>query len=294
LKKNALFLAFAETATGLGHSVFSCFDNARFIHTTRDTIPDFRERILFEEEHSHATSHKVYPLDSRVFSMEGPVVFIDDEISTGKTVLNIIKEINKAYPGKEYIVLSIMDFRSKGDRDFLKRFEKEEGIRVRFISLVSGEFEIGLNSRFESWDEADAILEESKQLVKKPLPDDENKEMELRYIELSEYFDDFVLMPSVNDMGEVNSIPYLKASGRFGMNQSDTKKLHGQLKVVAKRLSGEIKGEKILFLGTEEFIYIPLCLSSFIDRIFIFIRPRGALFNTDASPGYPVKNAFKF
>lgn len=294
LKDETLFLAFAETATGLGHSVFSCFDNARFIHTTRDMIQEFKERIVFQEEHSHAVSHKVYPLDSEIFKLGGPVVFIDDEISTGKTVLNIIKEINKAYPGKEYIVLSILDFRSKKDRDLARRFEKEEGIRVRFISLVSGEFEIGLESRFASWEEADIHLEEAGRFATKPLPQHENKDIDISYMELGEYFDDFVRMPSVNDRGEVNSIPYLKATGRFGMDSGDGRKLHGQLEGVAKRLSDGIKGERILFLGTEEFIYIPLCLSSFIDRDIYFYSTTRSPIYTNEAPGYPVKNAFRF
>lgn len=61
LTEETLFIGFAETATALGHAVFNAFhSNAMYIHTTREVLPDFEPFITFEEEHSHATSHRIY------------------------------------------------------------------------------------------------------------------------------------------------------------------------------------------------------------------------------------------
>ena len=59
LQEEVLFIGFAETAT-LSHSMFQCFQNAKYVHTTRESIPHLESVITFEEEHSHATSHRCY------------------------------------------------------------------------------------------------------------------------------------------------------------------------------------------------------------------------------------------
>lgn len=39
LQEEVLFIGFAETATSLGHSMFQCFQNAKYVHTTRNRYP---------------------------------------------------------------------------------------------------------------------------------------------------------------------------------------------------------------------------------------------------------------
>lgn len=295
LKDEVLFVAFAETATALGHAVFSCFKNTRFIHSTREIIPDFENMIVFEEEHSHATSHRVYPLDPGLMNSDSPVVFIDDEISTGKTVLNIIKEMNRICPRKEYIVLSILDFRSKADRDLLREFEQEQGVNVTFVSLVSGELEAELQDHFQSWEEVDAHLQATLSMnPKHPSGNEIRMDTKIRYLSLNRFFKDFIHEPSVNELGEVNSIPYLKFTGRFGMNSEDTAKLNHAMQKIAGFLSQEIKGDKVLFLGTEEFIYIPLGISSFLNKDIYFHSTTRSPIYLGTSLEYPVKNVFRF
>ena len=60
LPTKTVFIGFAETATGLGHAVFNHFEDAIYIHTTREEILNMEPSFYFEEEHSHATSHRVY------------------------------------------------------------------------------------------------------------------------------------------------------------------------------------------------------------------------------------------
>src|SRR5690606_10273304 len=60
LPERTVFIGMAETATGLGHAVFHHFDEASYIHTTREEIKGASPAFVFEEEHSHATSHKVF------------------------------------------------------------------------------------------------------------------------------------------------------------------------------------------------------------------------------------------
>ena len=38
------------------------------------------------------------------------VVLVDDEITTGKTALNIIRQIQERFPKKEYVLASLLDW----------------------------------------------------------------------------------------------------------------------------------------------------------------------------------------
>ncbi|WP_254406655.1 phosphoribosyltransferase domain-containing protein, partial [Streptomyces sp. AC627_RSS907] len=57
----AVVLGYAETATGLGHSVADGLALAPYLHSTRRPVDGVRPVGGFEEEHSHATSHLLLP-----------------------------------------------------------------------------------------------------------------------------------------------------------------------------------------------------------------------------------------
>ena len=65
LPEPVLFVAMAETATGLGQGVFEAslargLKDALFIHTTRAQLEDASVALSFSEPHSHATGHLIY------------------------------------------------------------------------------------------------------------------------------------------------------------------------------------------------------------------------------------------
>ncbi|MBZ4324152.1 phosphoribosyltransferase domain-containing protein, partial [Streptomyces huiliensis] len=78
----AVVLGYAETATGLGHSVADGLGLAPYLHSTRRPVAGVAPAGGFEEEHSHATSHLLLPEDPRFFAGDGPLVLVDDELST--------------------------------------------------------------------------------------------------------------------------------------------------------------------------------------------------------------------
>ena len=125
LSEETLFIGFAETATALGHAVFNAFQSkATYIHTTREQLPDMEPFVTFEEEHSHATSHRVYSEQPEKLLQAKRIVLVDDEITTGNTVVNIVETLRKKFPFvKQYIVLSILDWRSEQQRAVFKQLE---------------------------------------------------------------------------------------------------------------------------------------------------------------------------
>lgn len=93
-----LLIGFAETATAIGAAVAEKL-GALYIQTTREQIRDV-EYFYFSEQHSHATEQKLVKDDlDRVMERVDRIIFIEDEITTGNTIRNIIELLKKAYPG---------------------------------------------------------------------------------------------------------------------------------------------------------------------------------------------------
>ena len=109
-----LVIGFAETATAIGAAVSECFGpGCAYIHTTREDIPAVGSWILFQEEHSHAVEQKLAAdtLETLI-SATDTIIFVDDEISTGKTLINIIDQLKMRYAelsSKRIIAASLLN-----------------------------------------------------------------------------------------------------------------------------------------------------------------------------------------
>ena len=95
-EKRMLFVGFAETATAIGETLFyyatqsdKPLDVVEYVHTTRESL-NLHELINFQEEHCHAPEQRLFIRDKDIDF--DSVVFIEDEISTGNTILNFIKK----------------------------------------------------------------------------------------------------------------------------------------------------------------------------------------------------------
>ncbi|MER5514436.1 phosphoribosyltransferase [Streptomyces sp. NPDC002763] len=134
----AVVVGYAETATGLGHSVADGIGLAPYLHSTRRPVPGVTPAGGFEESHSHATSHLLLPEDPALLAGEGPLVLVDDEFSTGNTVLNTIRDLHARYPRKRYVVVALVDMRSAADAGRLADLAGEIGARVDLVAGASG------------------------------------------------------------------------------------------------------------------------------------------------------------
>ncbi|WP_406127156.1 phosphoribosyltransferase [Streptomyces sp. NBC_00989] len=152
--RRAVVLGYAETATGLGHAVADGIAVAPYLHSTRRPVPGVATAGGFEESHSHATSHLLLPENPELLAGEGPLVLVDDEFSTGNTVLNTIRDLHERYPRDRYVVVALVDMRSAADAGRLDEFAAEIGARVDLVAAASGT--VGL---------PEGVLEKGQELV---------------------------------------------------------------------------------------------------------------------------------
>ncbi|MBR2773764.1 MAG: phosphoribosyltransferase domain-containing protein [Selenomonadaceae bacterium] len=93
-----LVIGFAETATAIGAIVAkNISDDCFYIQTTRENFQG--EFVEFLEEHSHAPEQKLYAENlSKLINQTSEIIFVDDELSTGKTLLNVVRQLKNKFP----------------------------------------------------------------------------------------------------------------------------------------------------------------------------------------------------
>lgn len=282
LAEKTLFIGFAETATALGHSVFASFaDKAHYIHTTRENIEDISNVLHFAEEHSHATEHYCYALDTTLFENEDMIALVDDEITTGKSALNFIRAIQKKYPRKKYAVISLLDWRSAVEKQKFADVEAELGISIHMVSLVSGSITV----------QGQPVIDELPNIL--PIVSCDTQAMVER-ITIEENLGELVKLSSLNTKLERNRVPYLYATGRFGINSKEQFEQESGFQKIGLSLREKRQGQKTLCLGTGEFMYIPFKIASYMGEGVSVQSTTRSPVHPATHPGYAVQQAISF
>lgn len=276
-KFNPVIIGFAETATALGHSFFEAFHSGNYIHTTREILKGESPLIAFEEEHSHATSHRIYaPLS--FLDNDREIILVDDELTTGKTALNVIQSIQKRFPRKKYTVASLLDWRSAEDKEKFRQMEERLGIQIKTASLLQGKAN---------------IVKETISIREQENSGREKTTQNISFYSFTSHGP--IYKPSVTADGKrMNLIPYIRETGRFGLDSEASEGIAGWTKQAGQFLKEKRTGKKSLVLGTGEFMYIPMKIASYMgDGVFYQSTTRSPIYPSNRD-GYAVKFAYSF
>jgi len=118
-----LLIGFAETATAIGAQVAVSLET-KYIQTTREVIADV-DYLFFSEEHSHATEQKLVKDDiDKEIDDTDRIIFVEDEVTTGNTILNIINVLKKQYSKSlKYAVASLLNGMTN---EYLETYKNED------------------------------------------------------------------------------------------------------------------------------------------------------------------------
>ncbi|MCH6160096.1 phosphoribosyltransferase [Streptomyces sp. M600PL45_2] len=266
----AVVLGYAETATALGHSVADGIGGVTYMHSTRRPVPGVATAGGFEEEHSHATSHLLLPEDPALLEGDGPLVLVDDEFSTGRTVRNTISALHRRSPRERYVVVALTDMRSADDAAALEKSAAELGARVDVVALARGRVSLPHD-----------VLERGRRLVAEAgaqggggaeadAPPEKARAAPA---------------PTRVDLGWP---PHLPDGGRHGFTAAHRARLDAALPGMAARLASALsdaglpaagvreraerrdgsggRTPRVLVLGCEELMYVPLRLAAALEE----------------------------
>ncbi|MFZ4265716.1 phosphoribosyltransferase [Streptomyces arboris] len=247
--RRAVVLGYAETATGLGHAVADGLRDAPYLHSTRRPVAGVAQAGGFEEAHSHATSHLLLPEDPELLAggaEASTLVLVDDEFSTGNTVLNTIRALHESHPRERYVIVALVDMRSAGDRDRLTAFAAEIGARVDLVTRSSGTVTL-----------PEGVLERGQALVAA-----QEAEQAGRTDEASEGAAPVTRV----DLDWPTEVP---DGGRHGFTPAHRAALEAALPGLAERIAGALDSHvrRVLVLGFEELMYAPLRLGTALEAM---------------------------
>lgn len=263
-----LTLGFAETATSLGHLVADQLGSA-YLHSTRRPDGPVPVAAGFVESHSHATDHLLRPGPGVPLAGGGPLVLVDDELSTGRTALNVIEAVHAAHPRDRYVLAGLVDVRSDEADSVRAEVAARLGCRIDVVSLTSGGIVVpdGTVERVA----ADLAGATEPAPAARPAP--------VREV--------IVPWPALLPQG-----------GRHGLADADRPAFDESVAAAAAALGracGEAPG--VLVLGTEELMYLPLRLALALrapGRSTAFQSTTRSPVHAIDQPGYPIRRRIDF
>ncbi|MFB8140208.1 phosphoribosyltransferase [Streptomyces parvus] len=248
--RRAVVLGYAETATGLGHAVADGLRDAPYLHSTRRPVAGVAQAGGFEEAHSHATSHLLLPEDPALLAQgaeASTLVLVDDEFSTGNTVLNTIRALHELHPRDRYVIVALVDMRSPADRDRLTAFAAEIGARVDLVTRSTGTVTL-----------PDGVLERGQALVA------------AQEAEQAGPVPEAAGHPAPVTRVDLNWPAGVPDGGRHGFTPAHRAALEAALPGMAERIAGALGEDarrgRVLVLGFEELMYAPLRLGTALEE----------------------------
>ncbi|MGW0293045.1 phosphoribosyltransferase [Streptomyces tuirus] len=305
----AVVLGYAETATGLGHSVADGLGLAPYLHSTRRPVAGVAAAGGFEEAHSHATSHLLLPEDPALLGGDGPLVLVDDEFSTGNTVLNTVRDLHARYPRRRYVVVALVDMRSAADAGRLADFAEEIGARVDLVTAARGTVRLP-EGVLEKGQELVAGYESesaapSWSLAQFPAPPDSGvaiaADQEADALGARGTARTAPTAPHQDDSRiDLHWPAGLPDGGRHGFTPAHRELLEDALPAMAARIAEALPhhARRVHILGFEELMYAPLRLARELERatdleVRYSTTTRSPVLAVD-DPGYAIRTRLAF
>lgn len=249
-----LMVGFAETATAIGAAVaIEC--QAAYMQTTREVIDDV-DYLYFSESHSHATEQKLVKTDlDKIIGKTDRIIFIEDEVTTGNTILNIVRLIQKTYAKPvSFAVASILNGMNEEALENYKNLK----IPVHYLVKTTHDTYTEIAEQYQ----ADGICH----ICTKPQEEEIQRQKEMRQ------------QKKATQQIEVQEISGWINARR--LHTADTyKQACEQLWQEIQQKYGYTKytketetGRRILVLGTEEFMYPALYVGAKLEEAGYTVR----------------------
>ena len=266
--RTKLVVGFAETATAIGAAVAEYMgSDCVYIQTTREEVTEVSKWIEFQEEHSHATEQKL-SADGFAAALDNTdtVIFVDDEFSTGKTLVNMIEQLREEFPqlcDKQIVAASIIDRMSEEN---VRRLEMHGMICRQLLKIENVDYTETVN-KFEIRGASDLpVVDNTDDMIKAAYLMKEDGDTSPRTgVVIGEYIDSILARHDMINSADSTMIP---------------------------------SGKNIAVIGTEECMYAGLIIAEKLENSGAYNSVK--FHATTRSPigicedeGYPIFNGYK-
>lgn len=257
-----LVIGFAETATAISSVIAENLKDCVYVQTTREDIENDGEFLEFEELHSHAVEQRLCSKNISGSILDSPqIIFADDEISTGNTMINIANCIRRKFPdasGKKFVIASVIDRVSDENR------KKLTENNIECISLCK-------------------IREQNYEYM---IDNIDAEAPDPRYFDTDTHF----CHTKIETVGKLSD-------PRAGLKMSDYQKSLDVFCSEAITHINAAENEKLLVLGTEECMYPALLLGKSLEEkynaeVYCHSSTRSPI-GVSEQNNYPINNGYK-
>lgn len=237
---DVLVIGFCETATALGMAVASSIEGSTYIATTREPMHGYKQLVTFEESHSHASTHYMYSNELKLSDYKR-IILVDDEITTGNSLLHLIENLIHNSVIEEISIMTILDWRNAEQKLKFKEFSSSNKIAINVYSIISG-----------SITNTDNLVYHNQSIHSI------NDKVDI--INLSIFSKVEICTSNMKQMH------YLKDSGRLGITYDHILLIEEKAKDTALEISRRIKFKhNLLVLGHGENMYIPSRVAAHLE-----------------------------
>lgn len=226
-------IAFAETATAIGAGVAAALPQRTFfLHTTREDV-EGAEYLYFSESHSHATEQRLVITDLKpILEKADKILFVEDEVTTGNTIRKLIGKLQQAaeLPLERFWIASLLN----GMTQEIRTTFQKDGIHLTY--LVSSD-----NTAYAQ--KLDQYRFDGLRCLP-PKKLDVWKEVQQKTQQFSQHF---------NTRKVVETAEYQAQIAEFAQRVSQAFRPNREL-------------ERVLVLGTEEYMYVPLRVAEALSQ----------------------------
>lgn len=253
-----IVVGFAETATALGYYVGSTlvedgYNIGLITQTTREKVDrqlvenknsniGKYEEVYFSEVHSHATEQKIIIREdaAEIFKEATYILFVEDEISTGNTIINACKALKKYAPNARYGVVSYCNWQTVENQE---RFEENKIDRMFVVSGILKE-------------------EPNKEVIT-------GKARTISVASALNMFNSFrtgITSEDIESLEEIIKATSHMIDSELGEMLKDTEADVKELNEEECETLGRVKAN-IEVIGTEEFMYVPIKIANELAKL---------------------------
>ena len=254
-------IGFAETATGIASGISRFLKNVVFYQNTTREYKEGEKYLYFTESHSHAQDQMLRSAGIEDYVCEiDRILLIDDEVTTGRTICKLIDAIKNNYQ-VENVKYSIVSVLNSMTPDRIAELEKAD---IDCIYLTSIPYEYG-----------------KEDIIRIPV---DNSLHHVTESNMPLNLKEICFECDSNPRGIVSFSEYQMDNMKFA-------------ELVINRFKGK-HYNRMLVLGTEEFMYPTICvgealeLSGIADQVRIHSTTRSPIVAYD-SVNYPLKQRYQ-
>ncbi|HEX4729333.1 MAG TPA: phosphoribosyltransferase domain-containing protein, partial [Jatrophihabitans sp.] len=217
-----------------------------------------------------AVDHLLQPADPDLLGVDVPLVLVDDELSTGRTALNLIRQLQPRCPSRSrYLIAALVDLRTAADRDRMAELATELGVRIEVVALATAELRLA----------PDVLARRAVLAAECDQSDPERPDL-------------------ISTISTLHWPAGVIAGGRHGFDPAHRVPLERAACRLAEQLTGQL-GDRVLVLGCEELMYAPLRIATALAGlggpgwVRFSATTRSPVLTVD-QPGYPIRTRLRF